>query len=73
MNIYLIFGLGVIIGSIVSNIIFWHRTEKGVLRIDRSDPGKEIWRIDLENLLTENTKRFILRIDRDANLHDSQE
>ena len=73
MNIYLIFGLGVIIGSIVSNIIFWHRTEKGVLRIDISDREKEIWRLDFENLLAENTKRFVLRIDRSANLHDSQE
>lgn len=43
-------------------------SKRGYLLIDESDPDKPIWRIDLNNLLDDNTKKFILEIKRDVDL-----
>lgn len=71
MNIYLMFALGVVVGSIVSNFLFYFRTKRGIMRIDHSDPEKDICRIDLNGQLTNKTKRFILKVDHNAKLSDS--
>lgn len=66
---YLWLTIGVISGSIITNIIIHIRSSYGVLRIDRSNPGKEIWQYvidDPEKLV--NKKRIFLRIDQNANL-----
>ena len=69
MNGYILFGIGVFVGSIISNILFWFRTEKGVLLIDQhSKPDRVIYRIDLDDRLTDRTRRFVLKIDHNADL-----
>lgn len=59
---------GVIIGSIITKIIFLARSRKGVLRIDHSNPEKDIYRFELNDVADKSTKRFILKVDHNADL-----
>jgi hypothetical protein len=67
---YLFVLIGLLVGSIVSNIIFFIRYRKaGTLRIDHSDPEKDVYRIeidDLDGLIKK--KNVILKVDNNANL-----
>lgn len=59
---------GVLIG-LIGMLLYLRLTAKsGFLLIDESDPDKPIWRIDLNNLLDDKTKKFILEIKRDVDL-----
>lgn len=62
------FAVGVLVGILLSFVHSKLTTKKGYLLIDESDPDKPIWRIDLNNLLDDNTKKFILEIKRDVDL-----
>lgn len=42
--------IGVAIGSIISNIIFYWRTGFGTLNIDHSNPDKDVYRFEIEDL-----------------------
>lgn len=67
--IFLWFGLGVIAGGVTTAIICRIRSRRGVLRIDRTDQNKEIYRFDVGDLETlSKRKRLILRIDNHADL-----
>lgn len=67
---YLLILIGLLVGSIVSSIIFFIRYRKaGTLRIDHSDPEKDVYRIeidDLDGLIKK--KNIILKVDNNADL-----
>ena len=67
MNSYLIFSLGIIIGSIMTRLILQVSSAKAVLRIDHSNPEKDIYRLDLDNVCSMNKKTLLLKIDHRAN------
>lgn len=67
------FFIGMIIGSAVECVILtvykFIFNAFGTLRIDHSDPEKDIYRLDLDDLDAINKKkRVILTIDHDADL-----
>lgn len=66
MNSYLIFSLGIIIGSIMTRLILQVSSAKAVLRIDHSNPEKDIYRLDLDNVCSTNKKILLLKIDHRA-------
>lgn len=70
LNVALILAFGIIVGSIVTNVIMLWRTSYGVLRIDsKSDPDKDLYRIELNDLdSVSKKKRIMLRVDSDADL-----
>ena len=67
---YLFAVVGVLVGSIISNIIFYIRYRKaGTLRIDHSNPEKDVYRIEIYDLDgLSNKKHVILKVDNNANL-----
>lgn len=61
------FIVGVVIGIIAAIIPAW-RTD-GVLRIDHSNPEKDIYRFDIDNLdALGNKNRVVLKVDSHADL-----
>ena len=64
----IVFASGVLVGALVALSSLKLTTKKGYLLIDESNPDKPIWRIDLNNLLDDKTKKFILEIKRDVDL-----
>ena len=72
MSITILFWLGfaggLLVGALVTLVYFKLTTKKGYLFIDETDPDKPIWRIDLNNLLDDNTRKFILEIKRNVEL-----
>lgn len=66
---YFAFILGLIIGSLIV-LIFQHRiTASGELLIDRTDPEKDIYRINVNNLDDlSKKKQVILKVDNNAKL-----
>lgn len=67
---YLFIIIGVLIGSIASNIIFFVSYRMaGTLRIDHSNPEKDVYRIEIDDLDgLSKKKRVILKVDNNANL-----
>lgn len=67
---YLFAVVGVLVGSIISSIIFSIRYRKaGTLRIDRSNPEKDVYRIEIDDLDgLSKKKHVILKVDNNANL-----
>lgn len=63
-----VFASGVLTGVLVALSSLKLTTKKGYLLIDESNPDKPIWRIDLNNLLDDNTKKFVLEIKRGVDL-----
>lgn len=64
------FALGVLAEAIVSSIMEAIRTTRGVLRVDHSNPDKDVYRFefDMKHLDKMSRKRrVILRIDHNAN------
>lgn len=63
------FALGIISGSIVTNIIWYIKSSSGCLKIDHSNPDKDVYRLELGTLdnLTKK-KRIILKVDKNADL-----
>ena len=41
---------GIIVGSIITYFTMKHETEFGVLRIDMSDPKKDVYKLEIDNL-----------------------
>lgn len=69
MDHYIWFLIGIVIGSIVSNIIFYIRTGSGTLRIDHSNPDKDLYRFEIDDLdKLDSQKKVLLKIDHNANL-----
>lgn len=63
------FLLGIAVGSIVTNIAWRKRASSGVLRIDWSNPERDVFRLELkDDLDTLSTrKRIMLKVDSDIN------
>lgn len=59
---------GILIGAILYKLIFMFRSRKGVLRIDHSNPEKDVYRFEIDGIADTSTKRFILKVDHDADL-----
>ena len=61
---------GIAIGMFVSYMLLIGKTAYGTLRIDHTDPEKDLYRIDIDgnfdNISRE--KRIVLKVDNDANL-----
>lgn len=69
LKLWLVFVLGLVVGSIVVNIIWNLNRSSGVLKIDRSNPEKDIYRIELDSLDNlSKKKRVSLKVDAKANL-----
>lgn len=67
---YFMLVLGLIIGSLVVLIYCRYITISGVLRIDHSDPDKDIYQINLNSLDDlAKKKRVVLKVDNNAKLN----
>ncbi len=61
--------IGVAVGSSVMNCIFYLRSGFGVLRIDHSDPDKDVYRLDIDKIDDiSKKKRVLLKVDHHADL-----
>lgn len=69
LKLWLVFVLGLVVGSIVVNIIWSLNQSSGVLKIDQSNSEKDIYRIELDSLDNlSKKKRVSLKVDAKANL-----
>ena len=67
---YFMLVLGLIIGSLVVLIYYRCITTSGVLKIDHSDPDKDIYQINLDSLDDlAKKKRVVLKVDNNAKLN----
>ena len=67
---YFMLVIGLIIGSLVVLIYYRCVTISGVLRIDHSDPDKDIYQINLNSLDDlAKKKRVVLHVDNNAKLN----
>lgn len=66
--------IGIIVGAIVSSL--WHRFRKtnGVLKIDHSNPEKDIYRFEIDEIdnIAHKT-RIVLRIDNKADFSQNNQ
>lgn len=68
---FLLFLGGLLIGIGFTGLLFTLKTGSGVLRIDHSNPEKDVWRFEIdENVLDKMNKktRIELKIDHKADL-----
>lgn len=72
MNTYLLFLAGVVVGAIIGCIIQGIHVTYGTLKIDRSNPQTDVYRIYLNDLDILSKKKYI-RLKIDANADLSQE
>lgn len=55
--------------GLIGSFLYWHRTASGTLRIDHSNPEKDIYRIDIDDLdKLSRKKRIVLKVDNHARL-----
>lgn len=66
---FMFFTAGVFVGSIIYAIIQGVSMAHGTLRIDHSDPEKDVYRLEIGDLDKLNKKRYVeLKIDHHADL-----
>jgi hypothetical protein len=66
---YLLFIVGVCLGSLITIIVRERGTVMGVLLIDSSNPEKDVYRFDVGNMDDlSKKKRVILKVENDADL-----
>jgi hypothetical protein len=66
---FMFFTAGVLVGSIIYAIIQGVSMAHGTLRIDHSDPEKDVYRLEIGDLDKLNKKRYVeLKIDHHADL-----
>ena len=69
MNMYMWIAVGAISVLIIKDIIFYIINKVGTLKIDHSDPEKDIYRIDINDLDKLSKKKLIiLKIDNNADI-----
>ena len=62
-------GIGLLVGLILEYLIFHAKTSLGTLRIDQSNPGKDVYRIELADIDKAVSKKWVvLKVDKHANL-----
>ena len=61
---------GILVGLIIASLYRWNPwTGNGILRIDHSNPEKDVYRFEIDDLdKLENKKRIVLKIDHKSNL-----
>lgn len=65
---YLCLAIGVAIGTILTRVLMGWRTTNAVFRIDHSNPEKDIFRLELNDINIDKKKWLYLRIDHKADL-----
>ena len=61
--------LGFIFGIVITIIVVMNKTANGILKIDHSNPEKDVYRFDINDLDKLNKKnRIVLKIDHHADL-----
>lgn len=69
MESFILILMGTAFGSLVTNFIFYLRSGVGVLRIDHSDPDKDVYRLEIDKIDDiSKKKRVLLKVDNHANL-----
>ena len=69
MDIALIFAIGFLVGMLFNELIRHLQKAYGVLRIDHTDPEKDTYRFEIDNLDELSKKKFIvLKVDNNADL-----
>ena len=67
--VWLPFVLGLIIGVVLMIVIPFVHKPSGTLRIDHSNPEKDVYRFDIDDLDSLSKKaRIVLRVDNEADL-----
>lgn len=60
---------GIIVGMLLMGVIVCILSSIGTLRIDTSNPEKDVWRLDIHDLDKISSKKYIImQIDNDAKL-----
>ena len=61
--------VGMIIEAVVAAVMEFMHSTRGILRIDHSDPAKDVYLLELDDLDAVNAKKYVtLKIDHNANL-----
>lgn len=61
--------VGIFIGSIIGVLIFRAHSSNGTLRIDHTNPEKDVYRIEIDDFdKLSKKKRVILKVDNHADL-----
>ena len=61
--------IGIAVGASVTNCIFYLRSRFGVLRIDHSNPDKDVYRLEIDKIDDISKKnRVVLKVDNNADL-----
>lgn len=61
--------LAAISGSLITSLVYSFRSVFGILRIDRTNPQKDVYRFDIEDLDKIYKKKYVwLKIDKNADL-----
>lgn len=67
-----VFALGALMEGIIASAIDAIQSARGVLRIDHSNPDKDVYRIEIDDLdKLSKKKRVYLRIDHNADLRQN--
>ena len=66
---YIFLIIGILLGCIITSLMFFVKSSTGTLKVDHSDPEKDIYRLEIDDLaeLTRSTK-IILRVDNNAHI-----
>ena len=69
MSEFLCVVIGVVLGSITMVVLFFLHSTVGVLRIDRSNPEKDRYLFEIDNMASiSKAKRVMLKVDNNADL-----
>ena len=61
--------IGIFAGSLITSIIFFIKSSSGTLKIDHSNPQKDVYRFEIKDLDRLNKKKYVrLKIDNNADL-----
>ena len=60
--------IGLLAGVIVTLLVQRMFTKRGYLRIDHSNPEKDVYRFEVDDLVDTSVRRFVLKVDHKADL-----
>ena len=69
MTLWLCWVIGVVVGIIITSVFWIVRSGHGVLNIDRTDPNKDVYRLDINDLDgMAKKKHILLKVNKNADL-----